>query len=397
MAWPTHYYQMVGLVWAFRAAGHEVTVAGHPSVADAATKTGVIAVCAGGNYDYVEGIRSLVQSRKRLADELNMGEHDPFPASAFEKIHELRMGPHIKTAEDLAEDLATFARKWRPHLVIADPMVYAAPIAAGVAGAPLVRHLWGPDMCRHIGLPGSGVDEDDYRAVWPKGLIDLYAAYGVKPAADVAACTLDTCPASMQLPGTRNRIAMRYTAYNGVSEVPSWLLEPTERPRVCVTWGSVATALLGSEAFLVPRILKALDGLGVDVVVAIRSADRERLGDVPDGMRVVESMPLDLILPTCSAIIHQSGAGTTLSAALFGVPQVTLPQVADQGLVSAQLSGTGAGIGLAADEADTNAIRDATSRTLHTAEPRDAAARLREEILAQPTPAKVIKALEELI
>ncbi|MFI6645464.1 nucleotide disphospho-sugar-binding domain-containing protein [Streptomyces sp. NPDC050504] len=400
MAWATHYYQMVGLVWAFRAAGHDVRVAVPPSVADAVTRTGTVAVAVGGRYDVMAGITDLVRAKQR-ADRAAAEAERSAGSGTVERpnLLELRMVPHIKAAEDAADDLVAFARAWRPDLVIADPLVYAAPLAAAVAGAPVVRHLWGPDMSRNIFLPGSGVGEqDDPRAAWPGQLVSLYEKFGAEPAADVAVRTVDHCPESLQLPGVPNRIAMRYTSYNGSAVAPAWLSEPSDSPRICVTWGSAATALLGADSFLVPGILDALSGLDVDVVVAVRRADRERIPAVPPRTRIVEGLPLELIMPTCDAVVHQSGAGTTLTAALYGLPQLTLPQVADQHLVSERLERVGAGIALRAGRTGADTIRTEAAKLLdRDGGLRTAALRLREEILAQPTPAEVVGTLEELV
>lgn len=394
MAWPTHYFQMVGLVWAFRAAGHEVMVAAQPPVLDAVKGTGAMAVSVGGGYDIIEGIADLVRARDEAAREAKVEGPGRFPPDVLRKLLALRMVPHYEAAADMAPDLTAFARFWKPDLVITDPVVYAAPLAAAVAGAPLVRHLWGPDMTRKVALPGTGpTSEEDPRAAWPADLVELYGRYGAEPLADLAVRTLDTTPESIQLPGVPNRVPLRHTPYNGTAVVPSWLFEPVERPRVCVTWGSSSTALLGPDAFMVPRILEQLDGLDAEIVVAVRGRDRHRVGPVPEDVRVVESLPLDVLLPTCQAVIHQSGAGTMLPAAFAGVPQVTLPMVADQNLVSERLAATEAGIGLAAD----GDIRAATSRILTEEGPRTAARRLRDEMIAQPSPAEIVHTLEELV
>jgi UDP:flavonoid glycosyltransferase YjiC (YdhE family) len=398
MAWPTHYYQMVGLAWALRAAGHDVRVAGQPPLADAVTGTGIIAVTAGGGYDIIAGIADAVRVRDELARDLNVTGPGQFPPEVLRRLLDLRMVPHVRTAQDMAEDLVSFAVAWRPDLVVTDPLVYAAPLAAAAVGAPVVRHLWGPDMSRKVGLPGNGVSaEQDHRAAWPPEMAELYARYGVEPPADLAVRTLDTCPESLQLPGVPNRVAMRYTSYNGAAVVPAWLLEPAERPRICVTWGSLTTTMKGEEAFLVPQIVRALAGVDVEVILALRAADRARLGELPPHMRALEGMPLDLILPTCSAIMHQSGAGSTLTAALHGVPQITVPQIADQGLVSERLAGTGAGIALDGDRLDEETVRRAVTEVLGTPGPAEAARRLRAEMLDQPAPAAIVAELEALV
>ncbi|WDM16886.1 DUF1205 domain-containing protein [Streptomyces lavenduligriseus] len=396
--WASHYYQMVGLVWAFRATGHEVRIAVPPSLTGAVTGSGAIAVPVGGSYDLNAGITDLVRARHELDRPDNRNERGELRPEVRRTLLGLRMVPHTRAAEDIAGDLVAFARAWRPDLVIYDPLVYGAPLAAAAARAPVVRHLWGPDMTRNIVMPGCGVSaQDDPRAAWPEDLAALYERYGAKPQADVAARTLDNCPESLQLPGVPNRLPMRFTAYNGSAVAPAWLSEPPARPRVCVTWGSAATALLGDGTFLVPRILDALSGLDVEIVVAVKEADAARIPDLPARTRIVTGMPLELIMPSCDAIIHQSGSGTTLTAALHGIPQLTLPQVADQSLVSERLARTGAGIGLASDETEPHAIKAAAQRLLVDGEHRMAALRLREEMLAQPTPSETVPTLADLV
>ncbi len=398
LAWSTHYHQLVGLAWALQAAGHTVRAAAQPPVLDAVTATGVISAAVGGEYDVVQGMSELVNDTNPDARRLNAEGPGGFDAERLSELLERRMAPHIGAALDMADDLVAFARAWRPDLVVSDPLVYAAPLAAETAGAPLVRHLWGPDFLRYYAMPGTGVDErDDPRAAWPGPLVALYDKHGVEPGADLAVRTVDTCPDSLQVPGVPNRIAVRYTSHNGAAVIPEWTLSRPDRPRICVLWGSSSTRFLGDRAFKVPLILEALRDLDLDVVVAVRAADRGRLAEVPDGVRVVTELPVDLILPTCQGIVHQSGAGTMLAAAYYGVPQVVLPQVADQFFAGDRLRRTGAGFSLTGERADADGVRAAVSALVSTAEPAAAARRLRAEMLEQPAPAEIVSDLESLV
>jgi UDP:flavonoid glycosyltransferase YjiC (YdhE family) len=388
--WRPHYFLMVGLVWAFRAAGHEVRVAAQPALLPSVTESGAVGVAVGGGYDIIAGVAEALRTRNRLVG-ANPGEITP---QARRELGELRMLPHVKYAADMAPDLVEFARWWQPDLVIGDPLVYAAPLAAHAAGAPLVRHLWGPDMGLHLGMPGSGLSaEQDRRAAWPPLLAGLYERYGVKPGPDVAAATLDVTPDSLQIPGVPNRIPVRYTCYNGPASLPDWLRRAPARPRVMVTWGSAAATLRGDQAYGVPQVLRALSGLDVEILIAMRKDDRARLGAVPDGVHVAEDLPLDLLLPGCQAIIHQSGGGTMFSAAYFGVPQVVLPQGIEHLFVAERLTGAGAGIALIDEDASVAGIVAATRTALSDPDYSRAACKLRAEMLAQPTPAEVVQTL----
>src|SRR5437763_75827 len=120
---------------------------------------------------------------------------------------------------------------------------------------------------------------------------------------------------------------VRYMPYNGPAVLPDWLQEPSQRRRVCVSWGTSTTRIGGPELFVPPKVIDAVRDLDMELVVTLRAADVAALGDVPHGVRVVDSLPLHLVLPFCDALVHQGGNGTLLTAALYGVPQLVLPQL----------------------------------------------------------------------
>ena len=63
-AWPTHYYQMVPLAWALRAAGHEVRAASAPALSATIAASGVPAVGVGDDsVDAVARIREYIPGR----------------------------------------------------------------------------------------------------------------------------------------------------------------------------------------------------------------------------------------------------------------------------------------------------------------------------------------------
>jgi UDP:flavonoid glycosyltransferase YjiC (YdhE family) len=121
------------------------------------------------------------------------------------------------------------------------------------------------------------------------------------------------------------------------------------------------------------------------------------LRDLPSNVRVVESVPLDALLPTCQAIIHQGGAGTTFTALRNGLPQIVLTQLVDQAANACRLAACGAGrtrpvSGLGS--ADVVAIGH---ELLDQPGYRAAAENLRQEILDQPSPAEVVRELAALV
>jgi UDP:flavonoid glycosyltransferase YjiC (YdhE family) len=186
---------------------------------------------------------------------------------------------------------------------------------------------------------------------------------------------------------------MRYVPYNGRSVQPRWLLDPPERPRVAVTCGTTSTALDPSGRSLPKQVIEALDGTGVELVLAISERDRAELGETPPCVRAAGFVPLHLLLPTCDLLIHRGGGTSILTALSYGVPQLLTPQIPDQAFDSYLVGKTGAARVLYGAEAEPGTIRDATRELLSDTRYRDAAARLRAEMAAQPLAEAVVTGL----
>lgn len=394
MAWSSHYYPMVPLAWAFRAAGHEVRVAGQPAVTGPVLRSGQTFVPVGAGYDLMAGVAALTDRIRQARGRMPASVEDmrALPPQVLRDFRNLQYVPHVAAAEAMADELVALAHRWRPDLVITDPVTLAGPIVAAAAGCPLVHHLWGPYMPGLDHFPGLGGDPAD----WPADLQALYARLGVPARSRYAAATVDPCPTSLQSDGLPHRVPVRYVPYNGSGEVPPGLDEPGERPRVCVSWSMSNTVTFGADGFQVPEIIEALRGLDVDVVVTVRESDRAALGDLGERVRLLAETPLHLVLTHCAAAVHHAGAGTMLTAAACGVPQVMVTPVPDQTFNAERLAATGAGIALKAEATTVDDITSAVSAVLADGGWAVAAARLRAEMAAAPGPAEVVPVLAAL-
>lgn len=386
-AWPSHFFPLVPLAWAFRAAGHEVRVASQPALAEHITHAGLTGVRVGRDM----GDDIMVRHDHPEITLLDPATSDP--DYVWTEIEQARWTImriiFSRMAECMVDDLVAFARSWRPDLIVSDPTTFAGSVAAAAAGVADARMLFGPDI---TGPRGHEIE----RATRPPEFTALFARFGLEPRYDLARWTIDPSPPSIRTPTEVDRIPIRHVPYSGGHVVPDWVLQPTARPRICVSWGTFQLQIAHEDTVKVPEVLEAVGDLDVDVVVLGAGRYRHRLTNIPPNARVLDFVPLDVLASSCSLIVHQGGPGTALTAAFWGLPQLLFPRVADQGIHAERLSSAGAAL-VAAPGADTDWIRHGIVTLLGDGGHRQAAARLREEMLDQPTPVDVVRQLEGLV
>ncbi|WET80982.1 glycosyltransferase [Amycolatopsis sp. QT-25] len=280
----------------------------------------------------------------------------PFrPADSYYEIY----------AEDLEPELA----RLQPDLVVHEWGLPGAAVAAERAGIPGLWHGFGRMIPEGIGLqrptPAGGAPDRPH---------------------------LDICPPSLQdkdFLATAERVELRPVPYSE----PSPHVERTTRPLIYLTLGT---------AFGTPEILTtAIEGLaplGARIVVATGRVRPEELGAVPDNVTVRAWISQAELLPHADAVVHHGGSGTTLGALAAGVPQLVLPQGADQFANAEALVAAGAALSLRPGELGAEAIAEHTRSLLPhhgNTDHRDAALVIAGEIARMPSPAEVARALPE--
>jgi UDP:flavonoid glycosyltransferase YjiC (YdhE family) len=367
---PSHFFPLVPIGWALRGSGHEVRVACPASF------TGVVTA---------SGLPAVLVPEVDLAGFWRPGQSAPPVQPSAKSSAQARaaraMAMFTGVAAQTAPALTEFVRHWRADLVICEPRGYGGMVAADAVGVPVVRQLYGVDYTGQR-------TEAEHDALRP--LAAAFPSWRVDPLGDL---TIDPCPPSMQVPGPSARIRVRYVPYNGPGVQPAWLSLPKRRPRVCVTWG-ITHSRDAQGLDQVRAAIQALAGLDADIVAALPAGGAGLLGPVGAGVTVAEALPLHLLLPTCDAIVHQGGAGTTMTSVACGTPQLVLPDVADRMLNAAQVASAGAGQVLR--EAGADAISDGVLELLTDPAYREAARSLRAESAAEPPPADAVGSLTEL-
>lgn len=284
----------------------------------------------------------------------------PFrPGDAFYEVY----------AEDLAPDLA----RLRPDLVVHEWGLPGAAVAARQAGIPGIWHGFGRMFPEGIGLElptrNAEVVGRPHLDIWPRSLQDRGFL------------------------ATERRIELRGVAFSTPAALPEWVSRRTSRPLIYLTLGT---------AFGTPELLRtAIAGLATldaQVVVAAGRVPPEQLGEIPDHVTVHRWVAQAELLPFVDVVVHHGGSGTTLGALAAGVPQVMVPQGADQFANADALTAAGVGVRILPGEVSAEAIAEQAHRLLprhRDAEQRDAARAVAEEIAAMPSPAAVAERLPE--
>ena len=380
-----HLYPMMPLALACADAGHEVTIAvGEPFLGRLPLPT---VPCYPPHHDLDSATQ---ETRRRHPDKHGVD----FSRAMFADV----------TAGEVIPTLIEQCTTDRPDLIIYEGMNTGAGVTADVLGIPAAAYA--------IGLASSvffshlhPATVDYHRDAWlQRGQTPPVGGLLAAALIDPVPPTLrnPTLPAGMpQLPtppaGERSlqTIPIRPIAYSDdAAEVPAWLADDRKRPRVYITLGTVA---FGAVEVLA-RAVRETAELDVDVLVTVGPAgDPAALGEQPGNVRVERFVAQSKVLPLVDLIVHHGGTGTVLAALEAGLPQLLLPQGADQFLNAATLPAVGVARALPNDAQEPGAISNAVQALLDDSAPeRTAAARVRDEIAALPHPAQVVPALVDL-
>ncbi|MDT4990393.1 MAG: L-demethylnoviosyl transferase [Actinoplanes sp.] len=346
---PGHLFAMVPLAWALHLEGHQVIVAAPRVLAPLIRRSGLTAAVVGGDT-------TVLSCR---------------PAGRPIGGAGLDLDAYVTIAERTTPELVDLVRTWQPDLIVTEPAAFAGPLAATVTGTPWVLHQGGLQ-------PADEVVQDALSRV-----ADRLDRLGPAPKPPMA--TIDTSPPSMRpAPTFGSVLAMRPVAYHGACTAPEWLLAAPERPRVCVSMGTVAIPE-GVEGLT--AALHGLGDLAIDVIVS--GAGAHAVADLPANATRVGWVPHHHLLPGCDLFVHHSGATSSTAALVAGRPHLVMPQMADQFSIAERL--TRAGVARCVPFADRGpqAVRDAALDLLDDPFYAARAERLRKEIAAMPAPGTV--------
>ena len=372
-----HVHPMVPLARAVAARGHDILWALPPRGVDTVEKAGLRALPAGPPEAFYPG-----DVLRRYPE---LGELPPteMPEVMFGKLFGAMVAP------PMLADLAPVALEWRPELVVADAADFAGHIVAAELGVPSVTKGFGALLPEQ--RVSSAGDE----------VAPLWRSRGLEPrpyGGSYDHLYLDIYPPELQVSDAAHiprRALLRPVGDDGAVDGPTPLPIPdaeSDAPLVYVTMGTVF-----NDAQPLRTTLVALRELDVRVLVTVGPhADPAVLGEQPDRVRVERYVPQTQVLPECDVIVSHAGSGTSLATLALGLPQLCLPQGADQFLNATAIASAGAGISLMPGEQEAGAIRDAVARLIDDPSFREASQRISVSIASMPSPDDVAELLESL-
>jgi UDP:flavonoid glycosyltransferase YjiC (YdhE family) len=284
--------------------------------------------------------------------------------------------------------------QWKPDLIINETGAVATPLAARKFGVRHITHAFG------LAIPASTLHSAaiEIAPLWQTAGWDVpeFAGLYDHGAIEISAPSLQTaCPNPVL---AKNALLQRPSSITArpndrlPGSLRDFLNSRAGQPIIYVTFGTIfnkntsfATAL--NAAAKIDALFVATTGASVSTISSEALARNVWIGDY---------VPQSLLLPLCSMVVSHAGSGTLTGAMSQGLPQLCLPQGADQFRNADALAICGAGISLEGEDVNESSIANAIQRLLDESSFRHSAEKLQREIGEMPTPDEVTAQLETL-
>jgi UDP:flavonoid glycosyltransferase YjiC (YdhE family) len=239
---------------------------------------------------------------------------------------------------------------WSPDVVIADPTVLSAALAAEAAGTPLAGcgypgailnippepemeplvaefYGWLDKTRKRLGLAEADWRPDpDFLFSAP----DLHLVYTTPEW--FQHCSSNYSPGAQFVGGK---------ATQPRTPAPVWIEElPTDRPVILI--GRTTNYKTMPEAIRIAfEVIKSVGGYGV---FGGSLEHRPAFEPLPDYIRWEPWVPYEHAMPRIDAVMHHGGLGTSCLAIHHAVPQVVVPEITDNYIHAGAIARSGAGL-----------------------------------------------------
>lgn len=266
----------------------------------------------------------------------------------------------VDLVERQVEEVTAFLERFRPDVVSADPLAYAASIAATRARLPwaatnplLVAALPESWRCPYV----------DILATFEEDILGLFARFGLEPPrlriADVVSPWLNTMFTSEMLT-PRSASGNDYAVFVGAPSPDPPRPAPFPWDRIDSTRRLVYVASGTQFSFppnLYTAVADAASSLGYQAVFA-GDAAIEALGDRPDVVATSFAPQLEL-LSRATLMVGHGGANSFLEALSMGRPLAIFPLGHEQPLQAQLVANAGVGVWLRDEDLEASACKNA--------------------------------------
>lgn len=371
-----HVFPMLPLARAFMAAGHEVLWATSADSCDRVVGAGIAANPAG---------LCGTKLREVVRDLNSASAAQVSPRDQAEFIFPRMFGEAF--TPPMVADLLPLARRWRPDILVHENGELASPLVGAILGVPSITHAYGGAIPASF-LVAAG---DWLESVWRQ--------YG-QAVPPYAGCFtrlyIDICPAAVQTVGMSHITEtqpLRPEQYIG--EPPRVLpasLTDDGRPLVYLTLGTMF-----NHAGVLRPAMQALSALPVRVLVALGpTGDPTELDPQLPNVWVESWVHQSQVLEHSQVVVSHAGSGTFLGALERGLPQLCIPQAADQFRNADGGVRSGAALALTPEQTRPETIVHAVGTLLDDDSFRHSARRIATHIRAMPSPAEVVEKLAHI-
>jgi len=284
------------------------------------------------------------------------------------------------SAPAMIDGLLPLAERWRPDVILHETGELAAPIVAARLGIPHITHSYGSP----VPAERLASAEAFLAPLWQRLGFDVPAYCGV-----FDDLYLDIYPPTLRFSEdthVRNDQPLRPVFWiPPFADTSSWQPDVVH-PRIYVTFGTV----FNEPGPVFRNAVQAAVDVGSQVLVTVgHDGDVHTFDPIPRHATVLPFVPQTEVLDWCDVVVSHAGSGTFLGAITAGIPQLCLPQAADQFRNAAACEHAGVGISLGPAAASAGAIRDALRHLLRGRDFHDATAIVATEVAAMPHPDEV--------
>ena len=315
------------------------------------------------------------------------------------------VGEAVEAMVELADQIG------RPDMIVTDPFLTAAALAAEAADVPLTVGGWPAQDDLNIEhlfpVQKTLGDESQNRLRRLQERFGLTGAnFSKGPTPSIISPHLHISYFAERWYQSEISTLLPQNAFVGGSPTPpqdappGWLTDiPAEAPLALITLGSVFTGDLGFFSWAAQAVAR-LNMIPI-VVIGWNPIDPDKKAELiaalPKSTRLLNWVDFNHVLPRTRLIIHHGGMGTTHAAVVHGIPQIVVPHAADQRAQARRVAQTKIGLNLTAHDVRNGALLEGSYAILRDGAVQANARTLADEMAVLGGPARAADLLAGLL